>query len=106
MREFLLGCIALIALLIDCRISLGILLGFLFSFLQEKLVELKVDVILQRRKAGALVFLSAFLSVAMMGIPLLISFLLPDVFSWIGVFIGMIYRKVYLFVANLIGGRK
>ncbi len=106
LREILFGIIFVLTLLFDYRISLGLLLGVLFSYLQVKLITVRADGILRRRKAGFLVFLSSILSVAAMAIPLLITFLLPDIFSWIGTFIGMIYGKMYLYISAFIGGKK
>ena len=106
LREILFGIIFVIFLFFDFRISLGMLLGALFSFLQMKLITVRTDGILRRRKAGFLVFLSSFLSVAAMAIPLAITFLLPEVFSWIGTFIGMIFGKMFLYISAFIGGKK
>ena len=98
--EFLIALLlSIVFILIDKRISLGILLGFLFSFLNYRLIEYRYKNI---DTYNVLAILGSLICIALLGIPLLISFLLPNIFSYIGVVIGLLIIKVKLIIEAFI----
>lgn len=98
--EFLIALLlSIVFILIDKRISLGILLGFLFSFLNYRLIEYRYKNI---DTYNVLAILGSLICIALLGIPLLISFLLPNIFNYIGVVIGLLIIKVKLIIEAFI----
>ena len=51
---------------------------------------------------NVLAILGSLICIALLGIPLLISFLLPNIFSYIGVVIGLLIIKVKLIIEAFI----
>ncbi|MBQ1508378.1 MAG: ATP synthase subunit I [Erysipelotrichaceae bacterium] len=103
-REIPIIVVGAIALLFDFRITLGILLGLVFSVLHQRFLEYRTDRILSAASVGVLAYLGSLLSLLLLALPLLISFLLPGVFHWGGVFVGLMYRKFVLYFESFKGG--
>lgn len=91
--------IAAIFLLIDYKISLGVLLGFTFSFLNYRLIEYRYN---RLEKYNSWVILGALFSTSLLAVPLVISFLLPSIFNYIGVVVGLLVIKVKLIIEAVI----
>lgn len=91
--------IAAILLLIDYKISLGVLLGFTFSFLNYRLIEYRYN---HLEHYNSWVILGALFSTSLLAVPLVISFLLPNIFNYIGVVVGLLVIKVKLIIEAVI----
>lgn len=87
--------LALLLLFLDYKISLGVILGFIFSVLNYRLIEYRY---MNMDAYNALSILGSLICILLLGIPLLISFLLPNIFSYIGVMIGLLVIKVKLII--------
>lgn len=91
--------IALVFLLINYKISLGVLLGFTFSFLNYRLIEYRYN---HLDTYNSWVVLGALFSTMVLAVPLMISFLLPNIFNYIGVMIGLLVIKVKLIIEAVV----
>ncbi len=87
--------LGLLFLFIDHRISIGILIGFGFSYLNYKLIEYRYN---NLDKVNVLTYLGIFLSTFVLIVPLVISFLLPGCISWIGAVIGVLAIKAGIII--------
>ena len=99
-KEFLLDLLiavilGVIFLFIDSKISLGIIVGYLFSILNFKLIELRYNGL---ETYNILAVLGSIFSIAVLAIPLVISFLIPNIMSYIGVFIGLMILRTRLII--------
>ena len=93
----------LVTLIVDVRIGLGLLLGCLFSFLNRKLIEIRVDAYLNSNgKIGFLAFIGYSLSMLTLVLPLFLSFLFRDHLHWAGAFLGLMYYKIFLIADAII----
>ena len=98
--EFLIALLlSILFIFMDKKISLGILLGFLFSFLNYRLIEYRYT---NLDTYNVLAVLGSLICITLLGIPLLISFLLPNVFNYVGVMIGLLIIKVKLIIEAFI----
>lgn len=102
-RYALLVLLVLVFLFIDRKISLGILLGYIFYHLNQRLLVFRVDSLLKANKVSFLTYLGSISGFILLIIPILISFIYPNIFNWIGVFIGLIYEKLYLYISSFVG---
>lgn len=102
-RYALLITLILVFLFIDRKISLGILLGYLFFYLNQRFLRFRIDNLLKASKVSFLTYLASIIGFILLIIPIFISFIYPNIFSWIGVFIGLIYEKIYLYISSFIG---
>ena len=103
-REIPIIVVGAIALLFDFRITLGLLLGFAFSLLHQRFLEYRTDRILSSASVGVLAYIGGVLSLLLLALPLLLSFFLPGVFHWGGVFVGLMNRKFVLYFESFKGG--
>ena len=84
-----------IFLFIDFKISIGILFGYGFSLLNYKAIEFRYTDIEKKKRYFILL---KILSTSLLVLPLLISFLFPNVFNFIGTAIGLIIIKIIIIV--------
>ena len=87
--------LTLLFLFLDYKISLGIVLGFIFSILNYRLIEYRYQ---NLDSYNIWVVIGSLICILLLGIPLLISFLLSNIFSYIGVMIGLLIIKVKLII--------
>ena len=106
LRSMLILIIMGIVLLLDYRISLGILLGLLFTFFHQKFLEFRVDALIRASEVSVLTYLGPLLGIVLLSLPILLCFLLPQVFHWSGVLIGLLYSKMFMYIEAFIGGKK
>ena len=85
----------IIFLFIDFKISIGVLFGYAFSLLNYKAIEYRYTDIEKKKDYFALL---KALSISLLVIPLLISFLLPNIISFIGTAIGLFIIKIIIIV--------
>ena len=83
----------IIFLFVDFKISIGILLGYGFSLLNYKTIEYRYTDI--EKKKNYFILLK-ILSLSLLVIPLLISFLIPTYINFIGTAIGLIIIKLVI----------
>ena len=102
-KEYILLVIILIAMLINYRIALGIILGYIFYLIYQYLLEKRVDYILKAKEVNFLSYISNILSLVILALPFLISLLFPKVFHWSGALIGMMFVKIYMYINSFIG---
>lgn len=92
-------CIALFLavafLFINFRISIGIIVGYAFSYLNYKTIEYRYN---NLEVVNIFTYLGSLLSVGVLILPLVISFLIPTVLNWIGVVIGLLINKIRLII--------
>jgi hypothetical protein len=86
------------------QLSVGLVLGYVCSLLHLRLLSYRVDRILKQDRVGVLAYLGPLLGLAVLACPLYAAFAFPEHISWIGVFIGMMARKVMLYVQAFRGG--
>lgn len=87
--------ISLIFLFIDYKISIGVLVGYGFSYLNYKLIEYRYN---HLESYNASFFLGTLVCILVLAIPLIISFLIPSVLNWIGVMIGLLIIRTRLII--------
>lgn len=87
--------LALLFLFLDYKISLGIILGFIFSMLNYRLIEYRYK---NMDTYNIWSILGSLICILILGVPLLISFLLPNIFNYIGVMIGLLIIKTKLII--------
>lgn len=91
--------IIVIALIFNWRIATGIVLGYAFSMFYWKLLDKRFALLFEfQQNVKSNVVLGTIVSFIVLAIPLVIAFLLPKLFSFIGVSIGLLYRKYYLYL--------
>lgn len=86
------------------QFSTGLVLGYVCSMLHLRLLSYRVDLILKQKRVGVLGYLGLLLGLALLACPLYAAFAFPEYLSWIGVFVGLIVRKVVLYVQAFRGG--
>ena len=94
----------IIFLFFDFRVTLGVLLGYAFSLLHQRFLEYRMDAVLKNREVTSWTYFGNILSLLLLAVPLLIPFLLPQVFHWAGALIGLLYRKYYLYISAFFEG--
>lgn len=99
------GVIALVCLPLWHQISLGLILGFASSELYDRLLALRVDTILHQGGAVGLTLAGPFLSLVILGLPLVAAFMWPEHVSWVGVLAGLLVSKAALYATTFAGGR-
>ena len=93
----------LLTSLLNWRISLGLVLGYLFSQVNGKLTEMRIDALIANGASpGGAQLLSFFLKPLVIALPLLLSFLLPDIFHWAGTFLGLMIPKIILITDTIL----
>lgn len=92
--------ISLIFLFIDHRVSVGLLFGFLCSVLNYKLIEFRYS---RMKKYSRWIYLGIFAGILILTLPLLFSFLFPDVMNWIGALAGLLAVKISLYIKAFTG---
>lgn len=98
---FLLIVTIVIFLFIDWRISTGIVLAYPFSYFQSKLITLRFTKPAEGGRA-LLVAFGFFIDLLILAVPMIITGFFNEYFSFIGVFIGLIFEKYYLFFRVLV----
>ena len=91
--------LGLIFLFIDYKIAIGIVVGNIFSFLNYKTIEYRFN---NLESVNIFTYLGTFLSIAVLILPLIVSFLIPNIMSWIGVTIGLLINKIRLYIGAFI----
>ena len=94
---FLVAILAIIGLIINYRIGLGILLGYAFSVLHYQFLKYRVNSILNQREVSIFAYIGSILGIGLLALPIWISFLCPQLFHWAGVLVGLIYRKMAMY---------
>ena len=102
-EELILGIIILLFVIVDYKIALGILIGFLFALINKKLLTYRINHLMESKKVSLLARFGGFISILLLSIPLLLSFLYPNILSWIGAFIGLLFDKLFLYLKTFIG---
>ncbi len=88
-----------IALFVKWQIATGIVLGCIFASLYGKVLERRFSTLLSNRTDSKVdTIVGTIISFLLFATPILISFLLPQVFHFFGVFIGLIYRKYFIYL--------
>ena len=87
--------LGLLFLFIDFRLSVGLICGFAFAYLNYKLIEHRYN---NLDKVSVFTYLGIFLSTFVLMVPLIISFLLPQLLSWAGVLIGLLVIKAGIII--------
>jgi len=87
--------IGIVFLFIDFRVSSGVIIGYFFSIINYKMIEYRYN---HLESVDAFTYISIFLSIGMLALPILISVLLPNLLSWIGVTIGLMINRTRLII--------
>ena len=100
LNEFLIVLlITLVFMFINYKISFGIILGFIFSILNYRYIEYRYK---NLDTYDFSFILKTFLSISLLLLPLLISFLFPDILSYVGVMIGLLVIKIGIIIEAII----
>jgi len=91
--------IGIIFLFIDNKISIGILVGYGFSIINYKMIEYRYY---HLEKVTIFTYIGIFLSIGVLVLPLMISFIFPGLFSWIGVAIGLFINRTRLIIEGFL----
>ena len=81
----------------DYRISLGIVLGYLFSLIHSKLIASRFNALFDNQRVKTTVYFGFLLDLIVLCIPIAIAMLLPKIFHFFGVFIGLMFEKYSLY---------
>ena len=88
-----------IALFVKWQIATGIVLGCIFASLYGKILERRFSALLSNHADSKVVtIVGTIISFMLLAMPILIAFLLPEIFNFLGVFIGLIYRKYFIYL--------
>lgn len=98
--------IALGAVLINWRIAIGIAVGFVFSRFHMFMLSLRmnsiIDSSLDKGSANAfLIFFGGIIDTVILLIPFVLAYLFPMFIHWIGLAIGLLYDKMFLYISSL-----
>lgn len=96
--------LSIIGIMIDIRISNAILLGTLTTFIYRFWMSYNMGTIIKSGNSSKLYGFSLwFVSFLVLLVSFVITFLLPNTFSYIGLFIGLMIEKVIFIIMNIRG---
>ena len=94
-----LAVIIVVTLILNWRVATGIILGYAFSFIYGKLLEKRFALMFENLETSkSNVVIGTIISFLLLATPLLIAFLLPGLFNFLGVAFGLLYRKYFLYL--------
>ena len=102
-KYYILLGILLISLVINYHITLGFILGYIFYIIYQKILILRIDYIIKANKVDIIIYLINLFGLILLAIPLLISMLYPQIFHWLGVFMGLVFDKLFIYINSFIG---
>lgn len=91
--------LSIIFLFVDLKISVGIIIGYGFSYLNYKLIEYRYKD-LNKYTPGFMI--GSIICILVLALPLLASFIYPKLLSWIGVMIGLMIIRTRLIIEAFI----
>ena len=91
--------LSIILLFADYKLSIGIVFGFLFSILNFKIIEYRYN---HLETYGPLFFIGSLVSIMVLAIPLVLSFIYPSFMNYIGVVIGLMILRIRLIIEAFI----
>ena len=91
--------LSIILLFLDYKISIGVVVGYLFSILNYKFIEYRYN---NLETYSPLFFVGSFVSIMILAIPLVLSFIYPNFMSYIGVVIGLMILRTRFIVEAFI----
>ena len=91
--------LSIILLFLDYKISIGVVVGYLFSILNYKFIEYRYN---NLETYSPLFFVGSFVSIMILAIPLVLSFIYPNFMSYIGVVIGLMILRTRLIIEAFI----
>ena len=96
--------LALIMAFINIKLASGILLGFIFDYLYNILMSNSLTEILESANRNKfMITLKIIFNQLAIAIPLLLAFIFPGIFNFIGVFIGLVINKICFLFMNIRG---
>lgn len=91
--------LSIIFLFVDYKISVGVIVGYMFAYLNYKLIEYRYKD-LTRYTPGFMI--GSILCILVLALPLLMSFIYPNLMSWIGVVMGLMIIRTRLILEAFI----
>ena len=96
--------LALVIAFVNIRMATGILLGFIFDYLYNILMSNSLTEILESDNRNKfMITLKIIFNLLVIAIPLLLAFIFPGIFNFIGVFIGLVINKICFLFMNIRG---
>lgn len=87
--------VSIIFLFINFRFSIGIMAGYLFSILNYKIIEYRYNNV---EIVSFLIVFGALISTFVLVVPLIVSFLIPNIMNYIGVIIGLMINRTRIII--------
>ena len=95
---------SLVLFFVNYRLALGILLGFIFDFFYNTLMSNTLTSIINISGQNKfMITIQIILNLVMIVLPLGLAFIVPTMFHYMGVFIGLIINKFCFVFINIRG---
>lgn len=88
----------------DYRVALGLLIGFIADYIYNVMMANSLTEILSGdNRNKVMITLKIMFNLIIIALPLLISFIWPTMFHFIGAFIGLVINKLCFVIVNIRG---